>query len=469
MSAHVAVDLGAESGRVIRGVLANGRLEVEEVARFKTGVAKIDGHLRWDLPRFLEEIITGLRMAGERGPVDSIGVDSFGVDFGLLDEHEELIELPVAYRDRRTEGVAKRFFEQIPAGEIYARTGIQHLPFNTLFQLKALADSGGDALRRARHLLLIPDLVNHHLTGVRRTEYTNATTTQCFGLAAQDWDPELIAAAGVDPALFQEIVEPGTVLGTLRSSVQAATGLGAIPVIAIGSHDTASAVAAAPGEGSDWAFLSSGTWSLLGVESENPVLTDDARQVNFTNEGGVEGTVRLLTNIAGLWLLQRFRQDLGEGVSYADLLALARRSPADGSRIDPDDPTFLNPKSMTEALVAFFQNTAQAIPETLGAFVRCLLSSLADRYRTALDELRRVSGREINRLHVVGGGAKNSLLCQLTATAIGIPVIAGPAEATAIGNLLMQARARREIASLKELRSMVRASFPPTIYEPEQR
>ncbi len=468
MSVHVAVDLGAESGRVIRGVLADGRLEVEEVARFKTGVANIDGHLRWDLPRFLEEIVAGLRVAGERGPVDSIGVDSFGVDFGLLDENEELIELPVAYRDSRTEGVDERFFVQIPAGEIYARTGIQHLPFNTLFQLKALAGSGSDALRRARHLLLIPDLVNLHLTGIRKTEYTNATTTQCLNLAARNWDRELIAAAGVDPGLFQEIVEPGTVLGTLRSSVQAATGLGEIPDIAVGSHDTASAVAAVPGEGSDWAYLSSGTWSLLGVETDVPVLTNDARRSNFTNEGGVENTVRLLTNIAGLWLLQRFRQDLGEGVSYADLLSLARRAPVGGSLIDPDDHTFLNPKSMTEALVAFFQKTDQAIPESLGAFVRCLLTSLALRYRAVLKELGRVSGREINRLHVVGGGAKNPLLCQLTANAIGLPVIAGPVEATAIGNLLVQARARGEVSSLEELRGIVRTSFPPTIYDPEQ-
>jgi len=441
MSAHVAVDLGAESGRVIRGVIEDGQLSIEEMARFPNGTEMVDGHLRWNLPALLEKITRGLSAAGERGRIDSIGVDSWGVDFGLLDEQERLIEWPVAYRDARTDGVAERFFEEIPAAEIFAKTGIQHLPFNTLFQLRAMADADSDVLSKARHLLLIPDLVNHHMTGVRATEYTNATTTQCFNIKDHTWDAELIAAAGVPETLFQQIVEPGTLLGPLSQEIQDATGLGAIPVIAVGSHDTASAVAGAQADGEDWAFLSSGTWSLLGMETATPVLTEEARLANFTNEGGVDGTFRLLKNISGLWLLQRFRQDLGEGVSYADLLALARRAPPSESLIDPDDPSFRNPDSMTEALVAWFKKTDQDIPETLGAFVRCLLTSLALRYRDVLAELERVSGRTIRRLHIVGGGSKNKLLNELTEEAIGIPVIKGPVEATAMGNLMVQARA----------------------------
>jgi rhamnulokinase len=462
MPAYASVDLGAESGRVLRGDFEDGRLTITQTARFKTGTKEIDGHLRWDLPRFLNEIEAGLRAAAEDGPLASIGVDTFGVDFGLLGPDEKLLALPVAYRDARTEGMAERFFERVPAAEIYGRTGIQHLPFNSLYQLFALSEANDPTLAAARHLLMIPDLVHRHLSGIRVTEKTNASTTACLSLETGTWDEDLLAAAGVDPSLMPEIVPPGTVLGAVRPEL----GLGNAKVIAPATHDTACAVAATPGEGEDWAYLSSGTWSLLGVETGAPVVTEQARERNFTNEAGVDETTRLLKNVSGLWLLQRFRQDLGEGVSYADLLSLARRSPPGGSLIDPDDVTFLKPTSMTEAFVAHLKATGQAIPETLGAFVRMILESLALRYQAVLEDLVRLTGRDIRRLHVVGGGAKNALLSQLTADATDLPVLAGPAEATAIGNLLLQARAMGDLGSLPELREVVERSFPVTVFEP---
>jgi rhamnulokinase len=466
MPAYASIDLGAESGRVIRGELRDGRLALAETARFPTGAERIDGHLRWDLPRFLGEIEKGLAAAAARGPLDGVGADTWGVDFGLLGEDGELLELPVAYRDPRTEGVAERFFEAVAAEEVYRRTGIQVLPFNTLLQLKSLADSRSEALARARRIALLPDLVHHHLSGVLATEWTDATTTQCVNASARAWDTELIEAAGADPALFGDLTEPGLLLGSVRAEIAARTGLGGVPVIVPATHDTASAVAAVPATGDRFAYLSSGTWSLLGVETRGPVITESARERNFSNEGGVAGTNRLLKNIPGLWLLQGLRHDLPEERDYEELTALARSAPAWAALLDPDDPAFVAPRSMLEAMTAYLERTGQEIPPTPGGLVRSTLESLALRYRVVLDELREVSGAEVGAIHVVGGGSRNRLLNQLTADATGLPVLAGPAEATAIGNLLVQAMGMGDLGSLAELREVVRDSFPPERFEP---
>jgi len=468
----LAVDLGAESGRVVRGEFAADLLRLSEVSRFPTGMTRIRGHLRWDLDRILENITGALARAGESArvesssPIASIGVDTWGVDFGLLDRHEKLLDLPVAYRDARTEGVMEAFFERIPRDAIYERTGIQFLPFNTLYQLASMADSRDPVLTRARHLLLMPDLVHQHLTGERTTEFTNATTTQCFDPRRGGWDHGLLEAAGVSPSLMQEIVEPGSVVGELRPELGGLTGLGAIPVIAPATHDTASAVAAVPSSGEDWAYVSSGTWSLMGVETRAPVITERALRFNFTNEGGIAGTNRLLKNITGLWLVQRLRDELAPGAEYRDLSEKASSATALRSLIQPDDPRFLNPGSMVEAMAGFCAETAQPIPATTGAFVRCACESLALRYRAVLGELEELTGRRLNTIHVVGGGARNRLLNQMTADATERPVVAGPVEATAVGNLLVQALCLGVLGSHAEGRALVRRSFPVEVFEP---
>lgn len=472
MTTLLAVDLGAESGRVVRGEFTGDVLRLSEVSRFPTGMTRIRGHLRWDLDRILENVTGALARAGEpaqaesSSPISSIGVDTWGVDFGLLDQSEQLLDLPVAYRDSRTEGIMEAFFERIPRDSIYERTGIQFLPFNTLYQLASMAESGDPTLERAQHLLLMPDLVHHHLTGERTTEFTNATTTQCFDPRRGGWDHGLLEAAGVSLSLMQNVVGAGSVVGALRPAVGGATGLGAIPVIAPATHDTASAVAAVPSGGEDWAYISSGTWSLMGVETRTPVITGEALRFNFTNEGGIAGTNRLLKNITGLWLVQRLRDELAPDTDYGELSEWASSAPPLVSLVQPDDPRFLNPGSMVEAITGFCAETSQPVPATTEAFVRCAFESLALRYRTVLGEIEQLTGRRLDTIHVVGGGARNRLLNQMTADATGRPVVAGPVEATAVGNLLAQALGLGVLASHAEGRAIVRRSFPVESFEP---
>jgi len=358
------------------------------------------------------------------------------------------------------------FLERIPRASIYERTGIQFLPFNTLYQLASMARSGDPALSRARHLLLMPDLVHHYLTGERTTEFTNATTTQCFDTRRGGWDHSLVEAAGVSPSLMQDVVEAGSVVGPLRPELGKVTGLGAIPVIAPATHDTASAVAAVPSRGEDWGYISSGTWSLMGVETRAPVITEGALRLNFTNEGGIAGTNRLLKNITGLWLVQRLRDELTPKADYGALSERASSSAPLVSLVQPDDPRFLNPPSMAAAIAGFCRETAQPIPATTEAFVRCAYESLALRYRAVLGEIEELTGRRLNTIHVVGGGARNRLLNQMTADATGRPVVAGPVEATAVGNLLAQALGLGELGSHAEGRALVGRSFPVETFEP---
>jgi rhamnulokinase len=360
------------------------------------------------------------------------------------------------------------FLERMPRDSIYERTGIQFLPFNTLYQLASMAESRDPALTRARHLLLMPDLVHHHLTGERTTEFTNATTTQCFDPRKDGWDHGLLEAAGVSPSLMQDVVEPGSIVGGLRPELGEVTGLGAIPVIAPATHDTASAVAAVPSRGEDWAYISSGTWSLMGLETRAPVITEPALDFNFTNEGGIAGTNRLLKNITGLWLVQRLRDELAPETEYGELTERASSAPPLVSLVQPDDPRFLNPGSMAQAMAGFCSETSQPVPATTEAFVRCAFESLALRYRAVLGEIEELTGRRLNTIHVVGGGARNRLLNQMTADATERPVVAGPVEATVVGNLLAQALCLGLLDSHAEGRALVRRSFPVETFEPRE-
>lgn len=469
MPDYLSVDLGAESGRVTLGIHDDDRLHLEEVARFPTGTTRIRGRLHWDVAGMFEEIKRTLKsVADSPAKPESIGVDSWGVDFALLAGDGALLELPVAYRDSRTEGMMEKLFERVPPEEIYRKTGIQFMQINTLYQLFAMAERKSPLLRAAKDLLFIPDYFNHLLTGKKVAEFTNATTSQFFNVHENRWDDELLEIAGVSPSLMQEIVQPGTPIGHLTKELREDTGLADIPVIAPATHDTGSAVAAAPAEGDDWAYISSGTWSLMGIEIREPVTTEKAQNLNFTNEGGVDGTYRFLKNIMGLWLLQRCRAEFDKKFEYDELGLMAAEAPAFASLIDIDDPRFLNPPSMLEAIAESCRETGQPPPQTPAAFARCVLESLALQYRTVLDELRRIHDGPIRRIHILGGGARNKPLCQMTADATGLSVIAGPAEATSVGNLIVQAKALGHIGSLRDARALVRRSFKIEEYEPAE-
>ena len=465
----LAFDLGAESGRAVLGALARGRLRLREVRRFPNEMVSLGEGLHWDAARLFGECKQALRQcAAQAGSLASVAVDTWGVDFGLLDEEGRLIEPPRAYRDRRTAGAREEFFARLPRERVYGLTGIQFLPFNSLFQLQAMVRDGASVLPRARDLLFMPDLISYFLSGEKRTEFTFATTSQLYNPVKREWEEELFSALGLSRDLMQEIVAPGTVLGALRPEVCRETGLAAVPVVATASHDTASAVAAAPGEGRDWAYISSGTWSLMGVESERPILTGRARELNLTNEGGVGGTFRVLKNIMGLWLLQQCRKAWATArvYSYEELVQMAAAAPAFGPLVDPDREEFLNPPDMPEAIRQRCRETGERPPESEAEFVRCVLESLALKYRLVLDQLREVHSQAINRIHIIGGGTRNEMLCQLTADATGLPVSAGPAEATAAGNVLIQALGLGYLDSVAQVREVVRRSFPLKRYLP---
>lgn len=473
----LAFDLGASGGRALAGHLTgtNGtaRLTVEEVHRFPNDPVRVHDHLHWDILRLLHEIKAGMLASGQRGydTPRSIGIDSWAVDFGLLGKGGELLGNPYHYRDPQTTGVMEEVWRTLPREEIFARTGIQMLPFNTLYQLYALKRAGSPLLEGARTLLLIPDLLRYFLTGERRGERTNASTTQLFNPALNDWDTDLLGRLGLPTGIFVDAVEPGTTAGRLLRSVGEETGLPALPVIAVGEHDTASAVAAVPAEGADFAYLSCGTWSLLGTEVKDPVINDAALAENVTNEIGVGGTFRLLKNVTGLWLLQECRRAWareGRRRSYEDETALAEEAEAFRSLIDPDAPQFLNPPDMPHQIQQYCRETDQPAPETDGAVVRCIVESLALKYRLVLERIERLAGKRFPVLHMVGGGIRNRLLCQFTADAIARPVLAGPQEATALGNLLVQYIALGRIEDLRVARSIIRDSFPGERYLPAE-
>jgi rhamnulokinase len=457
-----AIDLGANSGRVAVVDCDGERLSVREARRFRTPDHRDPetGYHSWDLGGIEREIRAGLTAAAAMAPLESVGVDGWGVDYVLLDAHRRTLGPAVSYRDDRTRGVMDQVLSRIPAKEIYRRTGIQFQPFNTLYQLAATAQLHPAWLARARHLLMLPDYFHFRLCGAISSEYTNATTTQLYGATTDDWDDELLSVAGISRDLMTTPVQPTTVLGEMPSL----DGAQASKVVAPGTHDTASAVAAIPLASGEEAFLISGTWSLMGVESARPLCDEIARQLNFSNEGGVERRYRVLQNIAGLWLTQNIARELGK--SDASLLAAAAVAEPWHCSIDPDDPRFLNPPSMIAAIRAFCAETGQAEPADEGALVRCALESLALSYRRVKDELETLLGHSLARIRIGGGGGHNDLLNQLAADACEVPVIVGPIESSLLGNGCVQLIALGVLASLDEARALLRHSFAAREVEP---
>jgi rhamnulokinase len=470
-TAFLAVDLGAESGRAVLGRFDGERMALEEVHRFPNMPVRLLDGLHWDVLRIIGEVKDALAKAAKNaGRIESLGVDAWGVDFGLLDRDGSLISNPYHYRDPRTEGMEERAFDRLPREEIYEVTGIQFMPINTLYQL--LAMEGSPLLGAAQTLLLVPDLIGYWLTGEKACEFTIASTTQLCDARSGGWARGLMEKMGFPPHIFAEIIPPGTQLGSLLPEVAEETGVKErLPVTAVTSHDTASAVVAVPAESENFAYISSGTWSLVGVELPEPAVTPEGMHANFTNEGGFGGTTRFLKNVMGLWLLQECRRTWardGRDYCYEELTRLAEAAPTAGSILDPDHPTFLLPGDMPERIRRFCRETGQSPPEEPGAVVRCVLESLALKYRWVLERTERITGRRAEVIHVVGGGVRNTLLCQLTADATRRPVRAGPVEATALGNLMVQAYARGYLSSLEEIRAAVRGS-PVEVrdYEPK--
>jgi rhamnulokinase len=454
-SAFVAVDLGAESGRAVLGRFEGERMTLEEVHRFPNRPVRLPDGLHWDVLRIIGEIKEGLAKAA-RSPerIESLGVDAWGVDFALLDRDGSLISNPYHYRDPRTEGMDERAFDRMPKEEIYGVTGIQFLPINTLYQL--LAMEGSPLLGTAQTLLLIPDLIGYWLTGEKACEFTIASTTQLCDARSGGWAHDLMEKMGFPTHIFGDIIPPGTELGPLLPEVAEEIGVKeGFRVTAVASHDTASAVVAVPAESENFAYISSGTWSLVGVELPEPAVEPEGMHANFTNEGGFGGTTRFLKNVMGLWIMQECRRSWareGRDYSYEELTHLAQAAPAAGSLLDPDHPTFLPPGDMPGRIRRFCRETGQSPPEEPGEVVRCVLESLALKYRWVLERAEEITGRRAEVVHVVGGGVRNTLLCQLTADATRRPVRAGPVEATALGNLMVQAYTRGYLDSLEEIR-----------------
>ena len=483
-SDYLALDLGAESGRGLLGRFDGERLTLDEVHRFANGPVQMFDTLHWDLPRLFDEIKTSLRkVAAMECALDGIGVDTWGVDFGLIGRGDTLLGNPVHYRDARTDGMLEAAVRRVGRERIYEITGLQFLQFNTIYQLLALRLSDSPLLEVAETLLLMPDLLGWLLTGRRVAERTNASTTQLLDPRAGLWSDELCQALNLPRAILPDLVDPGTELGPLRKALAEEVGLGGhngLTVLVPGTHDTASAVAAVPAVRPsgvtavigppDWCYLSSGTWSLLGVEVARPVINAETLAANLTNEGGVAGTTRLLKNIMGLWLVQECRRTWarqGRDYSYDDLHARAQAARPFAALVDPDDPSFLAPGDMPARLAAYCVRTGQEPPADEGEFVRCALESLALKYRWTIERLESILNTAIRTIHVVGGGTRNTLLCQFTADACGRAVLAGPVEATAAGNVLLQAMGRGRIGSLDDARAIVARSFPVTVYEPQ--
>jgi rhamnulokinase len=470
----LAVDLGASGGRVVSGAFDGRLLELEEIHRFENGPVAMGGRLIWDLPRLWQEVVAGLRAAAARhgDGVASVGVDTWGVDFSFLAADDALLANPVCYRDPRTRGLLAAAEQIVPRAEIFAATGLQFMEINSLYQLLALR--GSPVLESADRLLMIPDLFHWLLSGRRSNERTNATTSQCFDPRANDWAFAMLERFGLPRRIFGPVIEPGTDLGPLRPEVAAETGLRAARVVVPGTHDTASAVVAVPAveppsSRPDWCYVSLGTWALVGAELDRPLVTPECLALNFTNEGGVGGTTRLLKNVCGLWLVQQCRatwRRQGKEWTWDQLTDLAAEAPALATLVDPDDPALVAPADMPEAIRSLARATGEPVPESTAAVVRAALESVAAAIRRRIGELDTLLGRRISRVHLVGGGVKNRLLCQMIADATGRPVVAGPVEATAIGNLLVQLTARTGVVDLRAMREIVRQSFEPETFEP---
>ncbi|NLG28173.1 MAG: rhamnulokinase [Chloroflexi bacterium] len=470
-SNYIAIDLGAESGRTMLARFDGRRIDLTPVHRFANTPVWVLGGLYWNVLALFGEIKQGLGIAGRElmGDIDGIGVDTWGVDYALLGKDDALLGNPRNYRDPRTDGVMEKVFARVPRTEIFEQTGIQFMQLNTLFQMYASRLAGDAVLDQARTLLMLPDLLNYWLTGTKTCEFSDATTTQFYDPRQRDWARSLLDRLGLPSHILLDVIQPGTLLGPLHPNVSGETGLASVPVIAPACHDTGSAVAAVPFEREDSAYLSSGTWSLIGVETREPVINAQSLAFNVTNEGGVCGTYRLLKNIMGLWIVQQCRHtwaQSGQELSYAEIAQQAAQAPAFGPLIDVDAHDFLHPGDMPVRIQAFCARTGQRVPEGVGEIARCAFESLACTYRWVLERMEILAGRPLNQINIVGGGSQNELLSQFTADCTRRPVVAGPIEATALGNVLMQLMATGRISSLAEGRQIVRQSFDLITYEP---
>ena len=465
---YLAIDLGATSGRSIIATYDGKKVEMKELTRFKNPMIPVGGHLFWDLPALYNEILIALRKTVEDGiKVESMGIDTWGVDVAFFGKDGQLLSLPYCYRDAHTEGAIDRYMKMHDKREVYDRTGIQFMEFNTLFQLDTLRHNGCTALENADKILFTPDALIYMLTGKAICEYTIASTSQMLNPNTGDLDAELLRSIGLDRSQFGPMTQPGTVIGPLSEQVRQATGVGEdLKVVAIAAHDTASAVAAVPAKDPDYAYQSCGTWSLMGIESPVPVINDESYRLNFTNEGGIEGTTRFLKNICGLWIFEQCRPEFKDvPTEIGPLTALCDTTDFD-SIINPDDPAFAHPASMTRAIDEYCEKTGQIAPRTPAEYIRCIYLSLAHRYKAIIGMLSEMSPNPIKRLHVIGGGSKNPHLMQLTANALGMPVICGPTEGTALGNVLMQIKAAGLVKTLPEMRGIVANSVELKTYTP---
>ncbi len=468
---YIAFDFGAESGRGIVGILEGDKIKLEEVHRFRNKQITIFHNSYWNVFNLFEEMKTGMKTAFEKGhkEIGSVGVDTWGVDFGVLDKEGKLLELPHSYRDPRTEGMMPKVFLKVSREEIYKSTGIQFMEINSLYQLFSIKRTKSGKLSRAKKLLFIPDILNYFLTGEKKNEYTISSTSQFLNVHSKDFDRELLEKLNLPHEILGPVVMPGEIIGEILPEVSGETGIKG-KVIAVGCHDTASAVAAVPAEGENWAYISSGTWSLIGIENDSPIIIQKY-QNDFTNEGGVGGKIRFLRNTMGMWLIQRLRkawEQEGGQYDYIKIASMASEAAPFKHFINPDAKIFMNPTNMQNAIDEFCASTNQPKPESKGEYARAVYQSLALKYKLIIMKVEEASGRKIEQLHVVGGGSQNELLNRLTADAVGIPVYAGPVEATALGNIMMQAIALGDVKSVEQARQIIKNSFDIKAYIPEQ-
>ncbi|MBN1819542.1 MAG: rhamnulokinase [Prolixibacteraceae bacterium] len=469
----LAIDLGASSGRAILGILTENKLELKEIHRFENRMQQINGSYYWDIFRLFNEIKIGFKKCISEYKIqpDSIGIDTWGVDYSLINKEGQIIGLPYAYRDHRTNGIMEEFFKLMPSDEVYRLSGLQFMQFNTLFQLYSSVREKQSQMKIAKSLLFMPDTLNYLFTGIKRNEYTIASTSQLLKPGQDKWEKKLFKVAGIPKKLVNDIIQPGNVLGKITNEISLELNSKQIPVVAVASHDTASAVVSVPAEDNDWVFISSGTWSIMGIECKNPIVNTDSLTMNFTNEGGVDGTTRFLKNIMGMWLIQECKRiwDQERKHEWSEIVEMSKIDNPFKSLIDPDNHSFLNPENMPEAIKEYCRRTNQPVPESKGEIARCIYVSLVLKYKYTFDQLERVSEKKINRIHIIGGGAHNREMNQMTANAIMVPVYAGPTEATSIGNIMCQACGLGLVGSLKEIRKIVKKSFKVVEYQPHNR
>lgn len=467
----LAFDLGATSGRAIIGTVENDKLSSEEVYRFPNAVKEIDGKYYWDIQSLFNHLKAALKkVAGMGVKIESIGIDTWGVDFGHVGKDGGIIGMPRAYRDPYTDGIPEEVFRIIPREELYSATGVQIMNFNTIFQLYAQSKEADSRLPKTDKILFMPDLLAYMLTGEMVCEYTDASTSGIINPRTRGFQKDLLERLGIDPSILLDITQPGAKVGTLKKEICEETGMESVPVIAVAGHDTASAIAAVPASDENFAYLSSGTWSLMGIESKDPIINEKSYEYNLTNEGGIEGTTRFLKNITGMWLLEQSRKTWekeGRKYTYPEMTEMGRQALSFDSTIDPDDPRFAAPKDMDAEIKAALRESGQRVPENDSEMISCIYHSLVKKYKSVIAMLQDFASFKISKLHVIGGGSANGLMNQLTADELGIPVVAGPVEGTAIGNIMIQAKAAGLVKDRWEMRRIIGNSIQTTTYEPK--